>query len=384
MKMNVVFLDCTQNLGYQFSAGNTKVQMLALGLREQGDNISVINGLDGYGKISERTSLSMPNIEHIITYPLVKGGSLFSFMNIPCLYQDLKNLYKLDEKNILVLESQYVHIYYLYILIGKFLGYKVVVISQEWLPTVKRKYWVQNISAKLYAMTLGYGVNAILPISEYIIQKIKHFRKPYLKTPVLAEFPHKIINEGKRGGYFLYCVYAGYYRVITLLLDGFKKYCSLQVNPFGLRLVLIGTDSQIQKVKSYLELKNMENMVSIKTKLPYSELLANYRAANALIVPLDPNHTQDEARFSQKIAEYLSSGTPIISNNVGEVRHYFTDRKNIILSEYSSEGFAKVFAWVQAHPEEADLIGKNGFALGLEKFNASIFGMKLHRFFCEL
>lgn len=381
--MNVVFLDCTQNLGYQFSAGNTKVEMLALGLREQGDNVSVINGLDGYEKILERTFKTMPDIGQIITYPLRKGGVVYSFMNLPLLFHDLKNLYNSKNKNILVLESQYIHIYHLYVLLGRFLGYKIVVISQEWLPTVKRKYWIQNVSAAFYSKTFGFDVHGILPISEYIIRRIKRFKKPYLKTPILAKFPNEIA-KAKKGNYFLYCVYADYYRIITSLLSGYKKYCFLHTNSYNMILVLTGSDFQIQRVYNYIHSENMGDKVIIKTKLPYSELLSHFRSARALIIPLDPNHIQDEARFSQKIAEYLSSGVPIISNKVGEVKNYFTDKENIILTEYSSDGFANAFTWVQSHPKEAERIGVKGFTLGLENFNALKFGCDLHQFFLSL
>lgn len=377
--MNVVFLDCTQNLGYQFSAGNTKVEMLALALKSQGDKIYVINELDGCSKISKRETLVLPNIEEVITYPITAGGAFCSFLNIPLLFKDLKRLYNPNEKNILILESQYIHIYYLYVLIGQCLGYKIAVISHEWLPTVKRKYWVQNISAALYAKTFGYGINGILPISEYIIDKTKHFKKPYLKTPILASFP-KEIAKVQKGNYFLYCVYADYYRVISLLLDGYKKYYIQSHNSYNLILVLSGTDTQIQRIKDYILSEELESKVIILTKLPYSELLSHFSSSKALIIPLDPNHVQDTARFSQKIAEYLSSGTPIISNNVGEIKNYFTDRENIILSEFSAEGFAKAFTWVQTHPEASEKIGINGFNLGKDKFDALNFGADLHQF----
>lgn len=377
--MNVVFLDCTQNLGYQFSAGNTKVEMLALGLKEQGDKVSVINGIDGYGKITKKVCKTLPNIQQIITYPSPKGGILCSFLNFPLLHRDLKHLYIPNDKNILILESQYVHIYFLYVLLGKTLGYKIFVISQEWLPTVKRKYWIQNVSAALYAKTFGYAIDGILPISEYIIKRIKRFNKPYLKTPILAKFPITIPTIEK-SNYFVYCVYADYYRVITLLLDGYKKYCTQNANPYDMMLVLTGTKSQIQRVQDYICTENMIENVKIKTQLPYFELLSCFSAAKALIIPLDPNHTQDEARFSQKIAEYLSSGVPIISNNVGEIKNYFTDKINIVLTEYSVRGFAEAFMWVQMHPKESEEIGMNGFHLGFENFDAIKFGRKLHNF----
>ena len=47
--MNIIFLDCTQNYGFQFSAANTKTELLAKGLAFAGNNCIIHNGLTGCG-----------------------------------------------------------------------------------------------------------------------------------------------------------------------------------------------------------------------------------------------------------------------------------------------------------------------------------------------
>ena len=113
-------------------------------------------------------------------------------------------------------------------------------------------------------------------------------------------------------------------------------------------------------------------------------LMDLYANALALIIPLDPGNIQDEARFSQKIAEYLSSGSPIISNNVGEIRYYFKDKENIILCDYDIDGFVEVFKWVTRNPDKAKQIGVNGLNLKKKEFDYRELGDRLHKFMQSL
>ena len=41
--MNVFFLGCTQGYGYNYSAANTKTELIARGLFEQGCNCTILN-----------------------------------------------------------------------------------------------------------------------------------------------------------------------------------------------------------------------------------------------------------------------------------------------------------------------------------------------------
>ena len=52
-----------------------------------------------------------------------------------------------------------------------------------------------------------------------------------------------------------------------------------------------------------------------------------YKNATAHLIPLS-NSIQDTARFPNKISEYLASAKPIITTDVGEIKHYFKDMDN--------------------------------------------------------
>ena len=76
-----------------------------------------------------------------------------------------------------------------------------------------------------------------------------------------------------------------------------------------------------------------------------------------LLIPLDPNSLADIARFSQKIAEYVSTSRPIITSNVGEIPYYFKDKENAIICEYSAKSYADAMLLLQNDGTLANVLG---------------------------
>ena len=383
MKNVFYFLGCTQNYSYQFSATNTKVEFLAKGLNQIGDSCIIHNGIIGTKLISQKEIKEISNVGTVITYSK-KGNQLISWIfNLPLLIKDL-NRNDVKGEKVIILEAPDYHIYLLYIILARIFKYKIIVISHEWSTTVTSVHWLRKPSVTLYSSTFGYFADGILPISEFIIKKISHFKKPYLKIPVIAEY-NQIVRykpcENKK--YFLYCVSAAYKRVIFQIINAFVKF-NTEERDVNLVLVLSGTTGEISIIQAYINQFESGGNIIIKNKVSYTTLLALYSNALALIVPLDPNCKQDEARFSQKIAEYLSSGTPVISNNVGEIKYYFKDKENIVLCDYSVRGFVEAFRWVYNYPKEAKEIGINGFNTGKKYFEYHKISKELHDFVSTL
>lgn len=382
-RLNVVFLNCTTNYGRSFAAANYKTEMLAKGLEKQGDFCTLHSGIHESPDIVQREDYIKPSVGRIIQYPY-KGSRLTDFFrNMGKLYADLKNLRSDTAKNILIMNSPFVHIHFLYVIMGNCLGYHVSNLHQEWLPTLKNVNAFRRFSASIISRFLGLGTDSFLPISEYIIAKTKHFNKPYLKTPVLSEYSEHPGSGFDRIG-FTYCATVEYVRVLNVLLDGYKEYSQKVDNPQPLSIILSGNINKIEKLKEQIAADGLSSNIKILTRIPYNVLRDIYKSSSALILPLDPGNIQDHARFSQKIAEYLSTGTPMITTLVGEIPHYFTWKKDAVITDFSAEGFADAFKWIHNNPEEARNIGENGFCLGKQEFDTYSFGKKLHDFFCRV
>ena len=377
MRNNVIFLDCTQNYLYQFSAANTKIEYIARGLKEQNDSCIIHNGIKGCRTLREDAIVDVSKVAKVYTYPASKTKNVFK------LYKDLKRCRQENMNNVVVLCSPYIYIYMYYVIISRILGYKLAVISHEWAPTKENQGFLRNLLGNVYVSVFGYFVDGIFPISEYIIEKIRHFNKPSLKVPVLADYSKEPNSDSIRENNFVYCVFAAYKRSIIFIIDAYKIFHDRN-KIMKLTLVLSGSSEQIQIISNYINEKGLSACVQIVTKLSHEQLINLYEKAQGLIVPLDPDNEQDKARFSQKIAEYLSTGTPIISSNVGEIKFYFSNYKNILLCEYTVESYANMLLWICQHQEEAIAIGFNGYELGKVLFNYSRYGRLIHDFLLNI
>lgn len=383
--MKVVFLGCTDNYGYGFSANITKISYMVKGLTEAGADCHIHNGICGNRKVNKDEIKIVDNIP--VTSLKKRGHEIFSWIfNVRKVYKYLKGIHNKKEENIAIITIELYHIFLLYYLLCKITGYKFVAISHEWGPTVVEVNKFKKPSLWLYAKTFGYFTDAILPISEYIIDKIKNFKKPYYKLPILAEFieeeEEEIDNTKKERTNFVYCASVYYKRIIMMILNAYKIYNNGN-GKLKLTLILNGPQDRLDDIQAEISKMQMQEYITIKTKLPYNELLNEYATAAALIIPLDPECEQDKARFSQKIAEYLSSRSPIITNNVGEIKYYFNDDE-VIKCEYYEMSFAKIFKWVESNMEKCHRIGINGYIKGKKEFDYKTNGLKTFEFFKTL
>ena len=376
--MKVIFLGCTREFGFGFGANITKIGYMAKGLTEAGAKCAIHNGIEGSSKVSNDQEVIHDGFK--VTTFKKRGSQHISWMRNTCrLYKYLKKEHVKGDKNIAILELDLYHIMLLYFFMLKILGYKRVVISHEWGPTIKGEKKLKYYSHCIFAKTFGWFAEGILPISEYIIKKIEHFKKPYFKLPIMADFKEEYEYTPLPENNFVYCASLYYTRIIKMVVNAYATY-KAKGGKIKLTMILNGPDNLKKDIAEYIEEKGLSASILIKSKLPYKDLINEYLNAKALLIPLDPNYEQDEARFSQKIAEYLSSKSPIITNNVGEIKYYFNEDE-IIRCEFNEDGFAKAFVWVSQNGKNSKEIGLKGFERGLKEFDYRNLGKGMYDFF---
>lgn len=241
-----------------------------------------------------------------------------------------------------------------------------------------RKSLLDKISDFLFDKYFIYLVDAILPISEFLIAHLKDLKckKPILKVPPLTDFEmfHSVAKTETKD-YFLYVGSAAYLEVVKLITKAFEL---TDDTAFELHLVINGNPSEMKVLFSLVEQNKKHERIKVFSKLKYEDLLSKYINSKANLIPLSKS-VQDTARFPQKIAEYLASGNPIITTRNGEVPYYFKDGINaLIAQDYSAEEIAKKMNYVIANPEQASLIGKEAYKLGLAHFDSNNFGKSIN------
>lgn len=378
---NIVFIDVTTNYPTGFTAGNTKMEYMAKGILELGGKTIAINSAqstssnncDYYGK-------SATGIEYITFNSNVRFKIFRNYFKI---YKTLKAR-KTNGSNSIILSSSAAYNLLVYIIIAKLTRYKTIFLFHEWRISMKTRSLVRNIDAWLKDSVISRLFDAYLPISHFLLEKSNKFskKKKKLILPILADYsivPEQIEIKER----FSYCCSVRYILLHPIILEAMnivvEKYKDTE-----LVLVLSGTQKDINDFKENINTQKCKNSVTIKYNISFDELNEIYQSSLGLIIPLDPNATADIARFSQKIAEYIATGRPIITNAVGEVPYYFKDRESAYFSEYSAEGFSDVMIEMIENKEFSNIIGKNGFEVGQSNFDYRINAKKITDFLTEI
>lgn len=378
--MKVVFLECTQNFGYSYSANNSKMRYVSKGLINSECEAIIHNGILGCPSVPRDEEIITSENIRVITYTRRKDASMLSIvLNAIKLVRYFKSNRVRKGEGVVLLTRSWFPLYVFYSIIPRFFGYKIATISHEWATVPLSGNMVKDVLSRIYAYSFGWFCDAILPISEEIIRRIQKFNKPYLKLPILADFHSDVSPCSQQSSAFVYCASVEYKRVICMIIEAYRIY-NQEGGSIPLRLIINGKKDKIDEIRSVIVSFDLEKYVDILSKLTDEELMIEYSNAAALLIPLDPNFEQDTVRFSQKIAEYLTTRKPVLTNNVGEIVHYFTENEAIIC-EYSVESFARAMSWVQQNGEQARLIGENGYMMGCREFDYRVNGRKLKSFF---
>jgi len=270
-----------------------------------------------------------------------------------------------------------------YWILAKLFGYKLLISLMEYHPSIAKGF-IEKLKANFFDHYAIYLANAALPISQYLENLIYSKRKNLcvFKIPVLADYNYfnMITSQHTKNieKYFLYCGSLGYYEVIDLII---KSFLSLKDTSIKLYLVISGKNAAIQKLT--LKLKNYEN-IKVFTNVPENNLIRMFSSSIGLLIPMRPV-LQDKARFPQKVAEYLASGSPIITNAVGEISHYLKDQETAIFADdYSTDSYKNAMRLVIDNPAIAQQIGEKGRLLGWEKFHYESISSALSNFLAQL
>ena len=271
-----------------------------------------------------------------------------------------------------------------YRLFSLILRFPLVVNYDEYGPYLQQhKGLLAKINDILFDPILVKWMDGALPVSEFLASRFKRIspNKPFLKIPVLCDFAQFEVpkKEASQSSYFLYCGALDYREVLDFIIQSFNLLpTNYKVNLY----LVVGETKPGQFNKFKKDIQGMENVSRIRifTKLDYSELVLLYLNAKALLIPLRPT-LQDAARFPHKIGEYVASGNPIVTTNVGEIVHYFKNGETaLIADEYEVSSYVKKLKFVLDNPDKAKEIGQKGKELGLDNFSYLNYGKRLKSF----
>lgn len=360
----------------KFSANNTKGEFIAMGLKEAGCRVAMLDEIYGTKGLTEcKIGISDSGIDYLL---MPRIGRLTAPLHtIPMIWKYLCNRKVKGGQNHIIIGMKKYPLYIIICFMACLQGYSRSSLFHEWHIQMGYK------KARMFSepwwkdMTFGYLLNCIFPIGHFLEEKAKMFKKPMMTVPVMGGYERKPFIPEFRNT-FTYCCGAGYLLHNTLVLDAFRKLIvEDSLRDLKLLLVLVGNAEDIKSVRKMIEMYHLNGHVIIKSQLSQADLYRSFDESIGLLIPLDPDSLQDVARFSQKIAEYVASKRPIITSDVGEIPYYFKDKESAVIVPFSVEGYYEGMKMLADDPAIADKIGEEGYEIGCQFFDYKAVGNKM-------
>ena len=269
----------------------------------------------------------------------------------------------------------------LYWLFAKIIGAKIIYEYVEYRSEKQNNNnTYHHINSRLCDFHGAKLWDSCIAISNFLEAKAKEInpKLPVIKVTPLCDFELFSSNNDEvdiKEPYLMFCGSAGYFEVVKFIIDSYN--CSSIKKDKRLLLVLSGNETQLKRVSDY------ENNAIIRTRLPYNQLIAYYKHAFGLMIPLR-NNIEDIARFPNKVCEYTAAKGLIITTCYGEMPYYFKNGENaIVADDCTVEAIAKRLDEVEAGVYDVEQIRKNCYQTGLDNFSIGAYKNKLYKFLVE-
>lgn len=357
-------------------ATNIKSEFIARGLIKQGVDVLFLDALWGtFGVRETQYGISEKGVRYV-SLPR-KYGTFSVFANIFRVVSIFRKEKQYSDKNICISMFGF-PMFPIEWFICKLTGYKKCMLYHEWYQCLGHNDLISKIYGWLGDNFVPRYMDAIHPISHYIEDHCRQFNKPIFNIPILSDFSD--ISIVPTDNKFTYCASAGYLLRNPIVFDAFIL-VKRQIKDVKLTLVLNQIGNMMDEVKKRIEYCGLNDSVEILHSLTQANLFHTFKTSIGLLIPLDPNNLQDKARFSQKIAEYISMQRPIITSSSGEIPYFFTNKKNAMVVDYSANSYADAMIYLLTNKKEASDIGKAGFITGQKNFDFQTCGKHLVDFY---
>lgn len=286
------------------------------------------------------------------------------------------NLNRKNKIDILHVYTGHFGDYLIYKFVGACINAKVIYQYVEFRSAKPRRTFYHKLNAYLCDHFGAKFWDASICISNYLEKKAKQVSEniPTIKVTPICDFSFFEGIEAKKTDkpYLLFCGSAAYTEVVQLIIHSYRTSNISKEN--ALKLVLSGNDNMLSDIRT----QNPD--LEILSNLDYKELIAYYKGAIGLFIPLRDT-VEDVARFPNKICEYLASHGFIITTQVGEVPYYFNDKDTAVIApDFSVESVSKCLDWIADNTNEIESIKEKAYRIGLSYFDLKTNEIKLEDF----
>jgi len=384
LEVNIVFVI---NQPYPFGmAGTMRIKLFSEYLAEKVDAVNILisnqdNGLNinrgEHNNVKYKTIVSKkwPNLLLMLIYPSVVFKQLLVFRN--------RGL-----KNVILIYGDIDMYTLLFAIIGKLLGYKIVLdIVEDRILTQEKMSWTAKLNSIFRKIALPFTnklADAVIVISLTLKKKFsRYFITPNIELiPVsAANINYAVKNEDDVNNKYLNITYCGSFAVkdgVEFLIEAFDEISKVYSN---IKLTMLGKAKGAIKDK-IISLGNKR--INLTGYLEEKEYWERLHSADILCMTRI-NSLYAQAGFPFKLGEYLATGKPVIATDISDVRYYLKDRVDVVIAQPSdTKSLINSLKYLIDNVEQRNIIGANGYKKCKKYFNPEINSKALFDFLCKI
>lgn len=226
--------------------------------------------------------------------------------------------------------------------------------------------------------------NGMICISTRMEKLYKPFYKQIIRIPIIADLDklsrEKPINDSFEN--FRICYTGtisekrdGIFTFIKSLKAFLDKKDQIVLNLYGPI-----TPSNYKKLNDLIKKNGLSSVVKYHGMISSNEVFDVLKDHDLLILPR-PLNIQTNYGFSTKLAEYLSSGVPVLSTRVSDVSNYIVDKENgFLIDNLNTELLINKLNYILSNKSTLNSVGKEGRRTALLHFNYVDYSEKLNNF----
>jgi glycosyltransferase involved in cell wall biosynthesis len=249
---------------------------------------------------------------------------------------------------------------------------------------------LQREISKRYSSIL---LTKILPATDLLIVMTRHLLEYYRQfaDPVKTKFLHMPMTvDMKRFNlkreplerYIAYCGSSSFVKDgVDILIKSFSK-ISNKYPDVRLKIAAF-MEADGNKMLTLIKELHFQSKVEYVGELKRDEIPDFIINAELLLLPR-PNSKQAQGGFPTKLGEYLATGNPVCSTNVGEISDYLTDNESVFFAEPGSvDSFAHAMDRALSDPVVAHEVGLSGKRVAELVFSMEVQAKRLFSFISE-
>ncbi len=216
--------------------------------------------------------------------------------------------------------------------------------------------------------------DGVFCISHYLVDlyRSKGFNNKKLFLVPSTVDPNRFVARGNKPVEYKYIGYFGSLSFgrdnVDLLINAFSIFAKQH---HDMQLVLGGFSSE-EESKKIITLTGqlyLQDRVVLLGYLSREDVLSYVSHADVLVM-VRGNDLQSQASYPSKLSEFLASGKPVVTVNVGEIAMYMKDGEEVFMVEAGNvQAMADKLHYVFTHPNEAAHVAAKGKALTDTVFN---------------